>query len=459
MYQGKFDAAPASRGPRLSGAVFYVVFFLWIFLFYIGVYFGLTWLHGWLADYEYAQPDRKCREVFDTYFASRNWERLYDSVAMSEEPCEGKAAFAAYMEETVGTAQLTCMETSTGLSQDKKYVVRLGDEKIAAFTLENRNRAVQAELPDWQLGRIELFVQGDQTYWVRAEAGSTVSVNGKILGEDSVVRIQSTKAENYLPEGVSGKRIQTWQVSGLMAQPSVTVQDSAGNPIALTFGEEDRTFVQKITPEEMPEEHRETALNAVKTYALYMITKAGAGELAKFFDKTSDTYKIILKSELGNVQDEASREFVEESVTDYCRYSDTLFSVRVGITLNLYRSSGSVKENRIEQSLFMERQDSGKWLCTVMTAVDVSEAAEQVRLTFQNGAQQLSSGFYSTTASSIACPTVEAPEGTTFSGWMREKQEKGETVMELVLQPDEKGTAQVPAGLALEPMTLYPLFE
>lgn len=459
LYQGKFDTAPRSRGLRWGSAVFYILFFVWVLAFYCAVYFGLSWLQGWLTDFELAQPYRTSQEIFDTYFAARNWEGLYDAAVMAEGTYEGKAAFAACMDGKIGQEKLTCMETSAGLSENKKYVVRLGDEKIAAFTLENRNKAAETELPDWKLSSMEVFVEGDQTYWIKAEEGSSVSVNGKVLEENAIVCIQSTKAEKYLPAGISGKRLLTWEVSRLMNKPVVTVLDGAGKASDLTYGEEENTFVQRISPEEMPEEHREAALNAVKTYALYMITKAGPGELAKHFDKTSDTYKTILKSELGNVQNEASREFVDEAVTDYCRYSEDLFSVRVGVTLNLYRASGSVKENRIEQSLFFEKQESGKWLCTGMTAVDVSEETAQVRLTFQNGDRVLSSEFYSTTAAEIACPAVAVPEGKTFAGWMREKQENGETVMELVLQPDESGNAKVPAGLALEPMILCPLFE
>ena len=77
-----------------------------------------------------------------------------------------------------------------------------------------------------------------------------------------------------------------------------------------------------------------------------------------------------------SIQDAASREFINESATDYCCYSDDLFSVRVSVTLNQYRSSGSVKESTIEQSLFFEKQANGKWMCYAMTAVDVSKPVE-----------------------------------------------------------------------------------
>ena len=47
------------RGPRLSGVIFYTIFFLCIFLFYTATYFGLLELRDWLNRYEMAQPTTK----------------------------------------------------------------------------------------------------------------------------------------------------------------------------------------------------------------------------------------------------------------------------------------------------------------------------------------------------------------------------------------------------------------
>ena len=191
-----------------------------------------------------------------------------------------------------------------------------------------------------------------------------------------------------------------------------------------------------------------------------MINQAGEADIAKYFLRGSDAYKAITDTERGFVQDAASRDFANESVTDYCRYSDNLFSVRVSVTLNQHRASGSVKESNIEQSLFFEKQSSGKWLCYAMTAVDVSKPVEQVRLTFQDGDVTLESNFYDADSTQIICPMVSAPEGKVFSGWMtEEKDESGNPVMNLVFQPDENGNAILPSGTTLQPMTLLPLFE
>lgn len=479
MYQGKYDkkikqaAEPApvkksssapvkrSRGPWLSSIVFYAVFFLCIFLFYAATYFGLLGLRNWLTRYEMAQPATKSQEVFEKLFSDPDWGTLYDTAGIQDTAYESKDAFVSYMENTVGDTKLTYMETSTGLSKDKKYIVSLGKEKIAAFTLVDHNHSdSKTEIPDWQLGAIEFYLAREESYQIQKLDGHTVYVNNVPLDDSSTIRISTTYAEKYLPEGITGVRVCTQEISGLVVIPSVRIVDGSGNEMAVSYDAASRTFIEQTTGSTINDTERNLAISAVKTYALYMINQAGEADIAKYFLRGSDAYEAITDTERGFVQDAASRDFANETVTDYCRYSDNLFSVRVSVTLNQYRSNGSVKESNIEQSLFFEKQSSGKWLCYAMTAVDVSKPVEQVRLTFQDGDVTLESNFYDADSTQIICPMVSAPEGKVFSGWMtEEKDESGNPVMNLVFQPDENGNAILPSGTTLQPMTLLPLFE
>ena len=72
----------------------------------------------------------------------------------------------------------------------------------------------------------------------------------------------------------------------------------------------------------------------------------------------------------------------------------------------------------------------------------------------------LDSIFHDSSINTLTCPTVSAPEGKVFSGWMiEETDEAGQPIMNVVFQPDENGFVTMPAGATLEPMTLYPYFE
>ena len=449
------------RGPRLSGVIFYTIFFLCIFLFYTATYFGLLELRDWLNRYEMAQPTTKSQEIFETLFSDPDWDSLYDIANIQNAAYGSKDDFISYMENRVGETDLTYIETSTGLSNDKKYIVRLGNEKIATFTLVNHNQsASQTEIADWQLGSLEFFVQYNESYFIKKLDGHTAYVNDSPLDDSFTIRISTTNAEGYLPEGVNGIRVCTQQITGLAGKPNVRIIDAAGNEMKVVYDESTHTFTEQSEVNSISDTERDLAIDAVKTYALYMINRAGEGDIAEYFLRGSEAYNTITDTERGFVQDAVRREFVNESVSNYCRYTDTLFSVRVSVTLNQYRSSGTVKESIIEQSLFFEKQANGKWMCYNMTAVDVFKPVERVRLTFMNDGVVLDSNFHDSSINTLTCPTVSAPEGKIFSGWMvEETNEKGQTVMNLVFQPDENSVVNLPASGSLEPMTLYPYFE
>lgn len=478
MYQGKFEqknrqitgsgtplqkcsaSTTRHKSPRIGSIVFYTVFFLCIFLFYVATYWGLRELRGWLSRYEMAQPSTKSNEVFDELFANPDWEVLYD---LAQTTAYGsKDNFVNLMKSVVGDSKLNYMETSTGLSEDKKYVVRLEREKIATFTLVNHSHgATQADIPDWELGAIAFSVKQESiSYRIVNMDGHTVYVNGVPLDDTSTIQISTTQSDAYLPVGTKGTRICTQEVTGLTSVPDVRIVDEKGNATEVKFDNDTRTFIEQTSVNTINDSEWEIATNAIKTYALYMIKQASRADVTKFFLTGSDAYKAITDTELGFVQSAASYNFTNETVTNYCRYSDTLFSVRVSVTLNQHRTNGSVKESVIDQSLFFEKQSSGNWLCYAMTAMDISKSTQQVRLIFKNGDTILQSDFYDASSTQIQCPVIPAPEGKQFSGWMTEgKNENGDTVMNLVFQPDENGKATIPVGVSLEPMTLYPFFE
>ena len=449
------------RGPRLSGVIFYTIFFLCIFLFYTATYFGLRELRDWLNRYEMAQPTTKSQEIFETLFYDPDWDSLYDIANVQNAAYGSKDDFISYMENRVGETDLTYVETSTGLSNDKKYIVRVGNEKIATFTLVNHAQsASQTEIADWQLGNLEFFVQYNESYYIKKLDGHTAYVNDSPLDDSFTIRISTTNAEGYLPEGVTVIRVCTQQITGLAGKPNVQIIDAAGNEMKVVYDESTHTFTEQSEVNSISDTERDLAIDAVKTYALYMINRAGEGDIAEHFLRGSESYNTITDTERGFVQDAVRREFANETVTNYCRYSENLFSVRVSVTLNQYRSNGTVKESIIEQSLFFEKQSNGKWMCYNMTAVDVSKPVEKVRLTFMNDGVVLDSNFHDSGINTLTCPTVSAPEGKVFSGWMvEETDEAGQTIMNVVFQPDENGVVAIPAGTTLEPMTLYPYFE
>lgn len=446
------------KGPRLGGVIFYTLYFMFILVFFVATFFGLQWLQGWLADYQAAQPTTKSQEVFDQLFSHPDWGALYDAAGIEDTPYEGKDQFVAYMENKVGDSQLTFKETSAGLSGDKKYFVLLGDEKIASFTLSGQTAAI-TDIPDWELGGVELFFDRSETFYIQNVDGHTVEVNGVPLDDSHVIQIATTAAAERLPIGVTGTSTCTQEISDLMAVPTVTIFDKSGKSMEVSYDAETHTFTEQTEANTISDSEREAALNAAKTNCLFMIEKASKADIAKYFDTSSDVYSVIVN--LGNlwVQDNNGYRFTKEEVSDYARYSDDLFSAHVVLNLNVTRKDGTTKDFGYDQTLFFRKQGTGKWLVYDATNADVNAPVGKVRLTFMNGDTVLSSEFVKTDATELDTPLVSAPEGKVFIGWYRIDKYDNGTTYTMVFDPDENGHVTIPNGTTLEPMTLYALFE
>ena len=472
MYQGKYlnDNAgqkttpphrprrkPSSKTTK-STRIFYYVYAGGIVAFFIFMACILSPLRDWLVKYEASQPNYKRDQVYQELFADPDWEQIYTLAGVEGTRFDNKTTFASYMEQLVGDKELTCLETSAGLSGDKKFIIKLEDQKIASFTLTG-GADKDTEIPEWQLGMVEVFFNGDKSVIVEKLPGQTVYINGVALDDSYTVRTLSTVAENYLPEGVHGFRLSHQKVTGLLTEPEVVVKDADGSSTTLTKDPESGIYKQALPSQQATEEEKRLALTAVQAYAKYMIRKVDISEIGKYFDSKSEIYNTIAKSEVGWMQSYNSFDFSEAAYSNYYRYSDTLFSIYVDMTLNVHRHNGSVKEYDLSNTLFFTKDSNGAWLVTEMTNLDVQSTKEQVRLTFMDGDKVLSDAMVDKDTKKLTLPAVEIPAGKTLSWVKQEDNGNGEVTLTVVFTPTETGEIYLPESYLLEPMTLHTLFE
>lgn len=445
--------------PWITELIFLLVLGLCSFLFYRYSLSNLETVKSDLVVFEQAQPNYRCQQIFDELFQNPDWGKLYDLAGIQDSPYEGKEAFVAYMSQTVDGGGLSYHQIRFDPAEPLVYEIRSGEETIGSFSMENHGTS--PEVPKWELGQLKLQFTADQSFQIKTPQGCSVLVNGIALDESHMIR------QDYV-QSLGEKKIQlpgtqVLEVRGLLQTPQITVTDSAGAELQVSFDEAAGLFsVPTEDSAAISDEEREIALEAVKNYCKFMINKGGGrANLKKYFKADTDTYNAIVGSDLSWIQKEKDHGYANETVTDYIRYNDNSFSARVSLTWQLTRPDGSVKESQVEKSLVFERDSKNGWLCTRMTGLDLTESISQVRITFMNGDEVLTSCLLDAGSKTISCPKVTAPEGKVFSGWMTQKQaQDGSSYYQRVLIPEADGNAAVPDGiLPLEPMILYPVFE
>lgn len=477
MYQGKYAAktkavkpveppvegeAQQPKKPRRSKKgtiIFYSIYAFVMVALFIGIFIAMGALTDWLENYEASQPDTKAEQTFRQHFADPDWGSIYTLAKLQDTDYESAEAFVTYMENKVGDSELTYIKTSAGLTGGRKYIVKNGDEKLLTFTLQN---AVEDEnaIPDWQLDSVDVLLERKEAVYVEAAPEHTVCVNGVPLEEQHVVKTTSTVAEDYLPEGIHGTRTTLYYLDGLLTAPTVTVTDASGQEAELVYDATNHTYslADHTQTQQLPDGVSERMVSAVQAYCRYMIN--AGGNMSSYFDTSSQIYKTILKNEMW-FKGYSSYEFTPETVSAPCVYSDDLVSARVSFTLKVTRSSnGTVKDFDIDTTVFMEKKSGGTWKIVNMVNEDVQKERIQVRLTFTQDGNVLTSQMMDANVTKLTLPVANAPEGMEFAGWFRQDtDESGNTTLSLVFKPNENNEATLPAGYVLEPMTLIARFE
>ena len=108
-------------------------------------------LRPWLTRYEAAQPKHTSQEVFADLFSPADWGKVYDLSGLEGD----REDFIRSMEELTGGRELTLVETSAGLSGDRRYIVKSGADNVAAFTLASETEGKQVA---WRLDGVELLM-------------------------------------------------------------------------------------------------------------------------------------------------------------------------------------------------------------------------------------------------------------------------------------------------------------
>lgn len=473
MYKGKYAAAPgtpaAKRRPRkkngkkqisVGSIIFWLFYLLLIAACVVGIRYGLNFLEGWLTDFELSQPDYKCQEVYSQLFEGKDWGSLYTLAGMEDSQFETKENYVAYMQNKAKDKSLSYYETSAGLSGDRKYIVKLGDEKIAVFTLTRDEPEGITQIVPWELGGVEIFMERLEDVRIcTAGENRQVYINGNLIRETYVVRTLSTAAEDYLPEDLSGLTKQWMYVDGLLTHPVVTVTDQHGMPIDMIYDEATNTYVEPAVEMVISQEEMDSVVNAAKAYCRFMIGANTDTTLRRYFDETTSIYKTILKNDRSWMQNYNSYNFSQPQISSFYRYSDTLYSVRLTMTLNVVRGNGSIREYPLDSTFFLEKQGS-KWLVVEMTNVEVQEQTEKVRLDFVVNGEVVSTMWHDISQLQLQPPKVDTPDGKRFTGWYRETvDESGNKTMSLVFNPDETGIVYLSTEAQLDYMVLHALFE
>lgn len=117
---------------------------------------------------------------------------------------------------------------------------------------------------------------------ILAPEGCTVQVNGTPLGSEYRTGSQAAAGYESLPQGCEAPQAEAYRIEGLLMEPEITAVTADGTACAVaapTEGEVRTVSVTTPVPEAQAGEYWAAAEQAAKTYAAFISSDAGRGEL------------------------------------------------------------------------------------------------------------------------------------------------------------------------------------
>ncbi len=409
----------------------------------------------WHQEEKAASAEQKSVEVFSLLFGNPDWNLLHTMAGIQDTPFEGQESFARYMTGVLGSGRLYYMETAPDFAGQCKYQIVCGERVIGTFSMVNDNGI-------WKLGSVNLVTPRTHSVVITKDPDSVAYVNGVRLDESYRIRYTETLAEDSLPQGCHGYRMEQMMVSDLLTEPQITVVDASGAPVDMIFDEQTQSYVplRPVSQPEISEPNMQLALNAAQACAAFAIRGNTTADLRQFFDPDSAAYQAVCDTPaLLEGCDHYSFDESATRVTNYREYGTEAFSVTITLKLDAAQANGDAQSFDFTWHFLLTRNYAGAFMISEISEQSFHTTRQQVRLTAILDGEVLETKMLSSDTAVIKMPRVTTPDGMEFAGWAeRIVHEDGTQTMAILFAPNAGGMVFLPNGTELEPMTLHAVF-
>lgn len=219
------------------------------------------------------------------------------------------------------------------------YDILAGDTRIAVVSFKAEGNNDEFGFHKWQIRDFAFDTDSVDTmeYSILALNDYIITVNGTELirddvSEDSYFITTVEDAVSLKAKELSGSVIEyvTYDLGNCLVKPEITVKDIDGNEITECVEDEGKISYISTASENFTESVKTRVIDTCHAYIMNIYNKLSFYQMSKYLAAGSDAYAVVL-----DVQNSITWgwhpdtvEIIEESVSDYIKYSDTLFSCK-----------------------------------------------------------------------------------------------------------------------------------
>ena len=357
------DTAVRSGFPR-----FYKIYFTCLIIAIILIAVACFVIHSLLGEYEETRPKHVAEDVFNTYFAQIDYDKLLND-ATYDAGLADKVAVEEYLRSEIGERELSWSIGSGTEKDEARYVVRAGNKQIGSIVLKTGENKSKHGFSLYELSRVELDLDPANipggAVTISVPTGYTVTVDGQMLDRSLIYETWiNDNVLPYVPDGYDiGLEYETYAVRDITEVPQqITVTDSQGTVAQLE--EDGLRYTALITGDKALEEAwSETVVNAVEGYAAYMQAVPGSSftKIQQYFDPDSELYNSVKEAgkDLWMLYKPSGKDIQDEYVGEFHALDDHTFSCHISFVQILHRDNKEDYPNPVNMYVFLHDTGNG----------------------------------------------------------------------------------------------------
>ncbi len=333
--------------------IFYKIYFSLLILFAILLVAFLICLEITITEYNKGIPETVSENFFNDTFLRLDTDKIIEMSGIKPSEFETQTDIKNFLQSQL-SGELTYTNISfDGADNEKKYIVKSGEYKLATFTL------TADENNDYFPSGLQLHLPGIYQKTYKILNSTELMLNGIEVSTSYITDRQLHKNAQYLPEGVLKTEWITYTVTGLTKEPEVAVKDRNGNTPVLT--EIDGILCEEIIYDTDESGITDTLLTAAKEYAKCMQYDIPKSQIYQYFEKGTELYESIRTVENMFVWEHDGYEFEDVEVSEFMRYDENTVSVRISFT-HVLKKAGREDYRDITDITFFAHNIDGQYL-------------------------------------------------------------------------------------------------
>lgn len=340
--------------------------FLMIYSGVLGVVILITWflLYGLLKDYEAGRPATTMDNII-SQFTVDNVEKLLDDSGVTYSEFENNQVVAEYLKSKLTEGTATYKKKSGEYSEDNPvYVVYAGDTAIAKVTLSADGKNGH-NFTKWKMGAISFDGYADKknskAFTLNVPKGAQVTLNNVTVAASYITADdQQFDPCKHVSDYVTPPVNTVYTIPGLLVQPQISVK-LGGVELEITSDTKNNTYTAKYPSDDALLAQQQDYIKTIaESYGKYIINRGSLSTLSGYMLGYAKEYVSDIPAVWAFLYGKTyTYEFQNESITNFCKYSDDCFSCDVYYDLYVDYKTGNTTYNTSLTYTFVKT--GGKW--------------------------------------------------------------------------------------------------